>query len=100
MERAASLYKCQALVQEFCRIDGDSLAHDPGGMAQGLLHGNVLKLVGGELAKRAARSGKPNAPNLLGCSPAHALVDGIVLGVDRQLRHIAAPREAGEDLTR
>ena len=67
-------------------------------MAQRLLHRDVLKLVLGKLAKGAAGSGQPDAADFLGRSSAHALVDGVVLGVNGQQGHVAAARLPGKDL--
>ena len=63
VEQAAGFDDLQALIEQGGGIDGDPAAHDPGGMAQGLLHGDVLKLVRWKLAEGAAGSGQPDAAN-------------------------------------
>src|SRR5580704_12490922 len=82
VKQTTGLDDFQALVEQGGRIDGDSPAHDPGWVPQRLLDGDMLKLLRWELTERTARGGQPDTANFL-CGPSpHALVNGVVLGIN------------------
>ncbi len=82
VEEAAGLDDLQALVEHGGGVYGDALAHDPGGMFEGLRGGDVLEVCKWGVAKGATGGGEPDLFDLVGGAAAEALVDGVVLGVD------------------
>ena len=96
VEEAAGLDDLEAFVHHGGRVDGDALAHDPGGMFEGLLWGDVFEVGQGGVAEGAARCGEPDLLHF-GCgAAAQALVDGVVLGVDGKEGYVVLPG-GGED---
>src|ERR1700679_269243 len=82
VEEAAGFDDFEALVEHGGGVDGDALAHDPGGMFEGLGGGDAVEVGEGGVAEGAARRGEPDLLDF-GCGAgAESLVDGIVLGVD------------------
>ena len=81
-EEAASLNDLKALVHHGGGVDGDALTHDPGGVLEGLLGGDVGEVGEGGVAEGAAGGGEPDLLDLGGFAAAHGLMDGVVLGVD------------------
>src|SRR5580704_1031147 len=82
IEEAAGYDDLEALVHHGGGVDGDALAHDPGGMLEGLLGGDVIEGGEGCVAEGATGGGEPDLFYFLGSASAHALVNGVVLGVD------------------
>src|SRR5580704_12192977 len=81
-EKPAGFDDFEAFVHHGGGVDGDALAHDPGWVFEGLLRGDVVE--GGErgVAEGATGGGEPDLLHFCRRSAAHALVDGIVLGVN------------------
>src|SRR5579863_4323252 len=100
VEEAAGFNDFEVFVQHGGRVNGDSAAHVPGGMLEGLLGGDGGELVERELAERAARGGEPDGLDFIVSADAQALVDGVVLAVDGQDRHVEAAGGGGEDFAR
>src|SRR6202789_4725566 len=96
VEEAAGFDDLQGLVEDGGGVDGDALAHDPGGVLEGLGWGDALEV--GELgvAERAGGCREPDLFDLRSGAGAEALVDGVVLGVDGEKVYVAFPR-CGED---
>ena len=84
VEEAAGLDDLEALVHHGGGVDGDALAHDPGGVLERLGGGDVVEVGERGGAEWAARCGEPYLLDFGGFAAAHALVDGVVLGVDGQ----------------
>ncbi len=84
IEEAAGFDDLEALVHHGGGVDGDALAHDPGGMLEGLGGGDVGEVGGGGVAEGATGGGEPDLFHLGGRAAAHGLVDGVVLAVDGQ----------------
>ena len=78
-----SLDTLQTLVHKGGGVDSDLGAHSPGGMRQGIGTRHAIELVTRAAKERATRAGEPNAVGLARVLPQIALVDGGVLGVDR-----------------
>src|SRR6185312_2860362 len=76
VEEAAGLDDLQTLVEQRGGIDGDAPAHDPGGVFEGLLDGDVREVVQRQVAERASGGGEPEPPDLALFARPHALVDG------------------------
>jgi hypothetical protein len=53
-EESAGFDDLEALVHHGGGVDGDALAHDPGGVFEGLLRGYVVEVGEGRVAKGAA----------------------------------------------
>ncbi len=87
-EETAGFYDLEALVHHGGRVDGDALAHDPGGVLEGLGGGDVLEVGEGGVAEGASGGGEPDLTDLGWGSAAHALVDGVVLGVDGEQGYV------------
>ena len=83
VEEAAGFDDLEALVHHGGGVDGDALAHDPGGMLEGLGGSDVLRsrLMRG-VAEGATGGGEPDLFYFGGGSSTHGLVDGVVFGVD------------------
>ena len=84
VEEAAGFDDLEALVHHGGGVDGDALAHDPGGMFEGLLRGDSVEVGEGSVAEGATGGGEPDLLDFGGGAAAHALVDGVVFGVDGQ----------------
>ena len=82
VEEAAGFDDLEALVHHGGGVDGDALAHDPGGVLEGLGGGDVVEVGERGVAEGAAGGGEPYLLDFGGFAAAHALVDGVVLGVD------------------
>src|SRR5271170_7349436 len=82
VEEAAGFDDFEALVHHGGGVDGDALAHDPGGVFEGLGGGYAVEVGQGGVAERATGGGEPDLFDFSGGSSAHALVDGVVLGVN------------------
>ena len=83
VEQMHSLDTLQTLVHKGGGVDSDLGAHSPGGMRQGIGTRHAIELVTRAAKERATRTGEPNAVGLARVLPQIALVDGGVLGVDR-----------------
>src|ERR1700691_2539999 len=92
VEQAASLNDFEALIHQGSGIDGDAASHFPGGMIQRLLDGDGGKLCLGGIQERSAGSSQPDALDFLHAAAAQALMDGVVLTIDRQKRFALATR--------
>ena len=82
VEEAAGFDDLEALVHHGGGVDGDALAHDPGGVLEGL-----CGVMWSKSARGVLRKGPPEAVSQIcltsaGVPPRMALVDGVVLGVD------------------
>ncbi len=97
-EEAAGLDDLEALVHHGGGVDGDALAHDPGGVFEGLLWGDVLEVGEGGVAEGATGGGEPDLLDLGWGTAAHALVDGVVLGVDGEEDYIVLARRGDDEL--
>ena len=82
VEEAAGFDDLEALVEHGGGVDGDALAHDPGGVLEGLGGGDVVEVGERGVAEGAAGGGEPDLFDFGGGAAAEALVDGVVLGVD------------------
>ena len=82
VEEAAGFDDLEALVHHGGGVDGDALAHDPGGVLEGLRRGDVVEVGERRVAEGATGGGEPDLLDFGGGAAAHALVDGVVLGVD------------------
>ena len=69
-------------------------------MFQRLLNGDLGELRQRQRPKWPTRSRQPDAPYFIPSAAAHALVNGVVFGVNGQQRNIPQPRFAGKDLAR
>src|SRR5271157_4711346 len=96
VEQPAGLDDFETLVHESRGIDGDALAHLPCRMIESLLDGDVAEIFQRSIQERTAQGGKPDPLYLVAASAAHALVNGIVLAVNRQQR-LALPAGFGGD---
>ena len=83
-EEPARFDHFEALVHERGGVDGDALAHFPVGMRQGLLGRHFCELGGGGRPKRAAGSGEDQALHFPVIAGAQALMNGVVLAIDRE----------------
>src|SRR3984957_7638262 len=97
-EESAGFDHLEALVHHGGGVDGDALAHDPGGVFEGLGRGDVLEVSEGGVAEGATGGGEPDLPDLLRGSAAHALVDGVVLGVDGEQGYVVLLRGGDDEL--
>ena len=96
VEEAAGFDDLEALVHHGGGVDGDALAHDPGGMFERLCGVMWSKSASGVL-----RKGPPEAVSQIcltsaGVPPRMALVDGVVLGVDGEQGYVVFLR-GGDD---
>jgi len=82
VEEAAGFDDFEALVEHGGGVDGDALAHDPGGVFEGLGGGDAVEVGQRGVTKRPAGCGEPDLLDLIGGSGAEALVDGVVLGIN------------------
>ena len=82
VEEAAGFDDLEALVHHGGGVDGDALSHDPGGVLECLGGGDVFEVGGGGIAEGATGGGEPDLLDLGRGATAHALVNGVVLGVD------------------
>ena len=82
VEEAAGFDDFEALVEHGGGVDGDALAHDPGGVLEGLGGGDAVEVGERGVAERAAGCREPDLFDFGGGAGAEALVDGVVLGVD------------------
>ena len=98
IEETARFDHLEAFVHQGCRIDGDALAHLPGGMIERLLHGNVGEVAARRVEKRTAGGGQPDALDFVAAAAAHALVNGVVLAVDGQQRLALAAGFGGDEI--
>ena len=98
VEEAAGLDDFEALVHHGGGVDGDALAHDPGGVLQRLLWGDVFEVGCGRVAEGAARGREPDLSDLGGGAAAHALMDGVVLGVDGEEGDVAVAGGGDDEL--
>src|SRR3984957_18966041 len=84
VKQSARLDDFEAFVHQSCGIDGNALAHFPGGMVEGFLHRDGVELRSGSVEKRATGGSEPD-PFYLFHSPAtQALVNGVVFAIDGQ----------------
>ena len=68
-EEAAGFDDLEALVHHGGGVDGDALAHDPGGVLEGLLGCDVLEVGQGGVAEGASGGGEPDLPDFAGVPP-------------------------------
>ena len=97
IEQPVRLDHLEAFVHQSRRIDGDLAAHPPRRMAQ-----RIFRLDAGErrdrhLTERSARRRQDDASNLLAPPPVEALMDGVVLAVDRKDGDAARTRGRGHE---
>ena len=83
-EQPVRLDHLEALVHQRRRVDGDLAAHPPGRMAERGVDGDAGQRLGGQVPERPARRGQDQPAHLRRIAPVQALVDGVVLAVDRQ----------------
>ena len=98
VEEAAGLDDLEALVHHGGGVDGDALAHDPGGVLEGLGGGDVVEVGEGRVAKGAAGGGEPDLRTSAGVPPRMALVDGVVFGVDGEEGDVVLARGGDDEL--
>ena len=98
VEEAAGFDDLEALVHHGGGVDGDALAHDPGGMFEGLGGGDVVEVGERGVAEGATGGGEPDLFDFGGGSAAHALVDGVVLGVDGEEGYVVFFRGGDDEL--
>ncbi len=96
VEEAAGFDDLEAFVHHGGGVDGDALAHDPGGMLERLRGGDVVEVGERRVAEGAAGCGEPDLLDLGGLAAAHALVDGVVFGVDGEQGYVVLAG-CGED---
>ena len=82
-EEPVCLDDLQPFVHHGGRVDGDPLAHGPGGMAQRLFRGDVRKGLFRSGTERTSRCGEEDPADLFGPLACKALEDGRMLGIDR-----------------
>ena len=82
-EEPARLDHLQALVEQGGGIDGDLAPHLPGRVLECLLQGDVGEFFRGPGAKWPAARGKNQTPDMLVGMAFEALVNGVVLAIDR-----------------
>jgi chitodextrinase len=80
----------KALVHQGGRIDRDALTHLPIWMRQGLLGSHGSEIGDGSLAEGAARRRENQALHFAMFAGAKALMDGVVLAIHRQQRHVVS----------
>ncbi len=97
VKEAAGLDDFEALVEHGGRVDGDAASHDPGGVLEGLGDGDVFEFGEREGTERAAGGGEPDLLDFWEGAGAHALVDGVVLGVDGEQREVFGTGGGGEE---
>jgi len=90
VEEAAGFDDFEALVEHGGGVDGDAAAHDPGGVLEGFFYGDGGEFGEGFGAEGAARGGEPDLADFAGRAAAHALMDGVVFGVDGEERDVLA----------
>src|ERR1035438_7864791 len=82
VEEAAGLDDFQAFVEHCRGVDGDTPAHNPGRVLEGLLGSDAGELVEWELAEGPPRGRQPDGLDFGVRADAQALMDGVVLAVD------------------
>ena len=87
-EQQVRLDQLEALVHQGRGVESVHRPHRPGGMAAGLLGGDVVELVGAPAAERTAGGGQDQLGDLVGGTSAQALRQRGMFGID------------GHDLTR
>src|SRR3954452_20288537 len=84
VEQSAGLNNLEPFVHQRGRINGDAVAHFPCWVIQRLRNSNIDKLGYRSIQKRSARSSEPYAPDFIHLTTAQALMDGIVLAINRK----------------
>ncbi len=96
-KQPARLDDFEPLVHQRCRIDRDLPAHAPRRMLQRLGRRHAGQFRSGPAAERPARRGQDDPLQLRRPPAVQALVNRVVLAVDRQNRHTAARGRFGDD---
>src|SRR5437016_2051290 len=96
VEQSAGLDDLETFVHQRRRINGDAVAHFPCGMIQRLGNSDIGKFGYRSIQKRSARSGEPDAADFIHPTTAQALMDGIMLAIDRK-KPLALPAGFGGD---
>ena len=91
-EQPPRLDHLEPLVHQRRRIDGDLPAHLPGGMPQRVFRRDAVEILGRQRSERTAGRGQDQPPHFVAAPAVQALMDGVVLAVDRQDRHALAAR--------
>ena len=74
----------KAFIHQCGGVDRNAVPHAPGGMVEGPLHGGSGDLVGGRAEERASGGGQHQLGGFGSFPGAQALVDAVMLAVDRQ----------------
>src|SRR5947208_7103640 len=96
VEQSAGLDDLETFVHQRRRINGDAVAHFPCGMIQRLGNSDTGKFGYRSIQKRSARSGEPDTADFSHPTTAQALMDGIMLAINRKKR-LALPAGFGGD---
>src|SRR5271167_905194 len=89
VKEAAGLDDLKALVEHGGRVDGDPPAHVPGGVLERLRDGDVGETGERQGTEWPSRGRQPDTANLGAAAAPHALMNGVVFGIDGQQRHVA-----------
>ncbi len=98
VEEAAGFDDLEALVHQGSGVDRNALAHDPCGVFEGLSGSDAVEVGEGGVAKGATGGGEPDLFDFGGGASAHALVDGVVLGVYGQEGYVVFARGRDDEL--
>src|SRR5258708_28845390 len=84
IEQATGFDDLESLIHQGGRVNGDAVAHFPGGMVQRLSHRNIGKVGFRSIQEWPAGSREPDAADFLHPASAKTLVDCVMLAVDRE----------------
>ena len=99
-EQPGGLDHLEPLVHQGGRVDRDLAAHPPGRVIQRLLSGDREELLLGHRPERPPRGGQNQPAYLAALTAPEALVDRVVLAVDRQDLHAPGVRLTHHELPR
>src|SRR5579863_1102127 len=99
VEEPVRLDNLERFVDQCGRINGDTLAHLPVWMRQGLFRSCLSDFSERSFPKRTTRGGEDQAPNFRVSSAAQALVNGIVLAIHRKQLDARLTRRRHYELT-
>ena len=100
IEQPVRLDHLEPFVHERRRIDGDLAAHAPGRMLQGGCRLRALEGAGRRFSGRPPRCRQDDAAYVFLVSAVQALMNSVVLAVDRQKRHAVRARGCGDERAR
>src|SRR5687768_9699344 len=97
VEEPAGFDQLQALVEHGGGVDGDLVAHPPGGVVEGVGGGGGFDFVEGGVAEGAAGGGEDEALHFGRSASLHGLEDGGVFGVDGEDGDVVFSGEGDEE---